>query len=452
MEGSFLSDPNFQHELLKFLVHDRTFLKEASHLLTVKDFRSIDRHADNKREIVAGVALNFWQKNREPVGKLLNVELMQHARVSGWNKDNRERLLKYGKRLTNNQPKAATAILEKVQQYRWDVELASTMTKMQDMMETGTLTPDEFISIARHAVESVGKEIDSPKDIFDMKELENRIARRMVQNQRQRFPVLMIDPIDRLIRIIARRHMGLVLAPYGRGKTLFFVWLALAYVLQGYNVLHFTLEDPREDVEDRFDAAITSLPLVRLPELPNRLKKKFKRYMRLVRSRLKIVDGTEGEITMGAVENIWEQERNRGFTADAVIIDYDDEIRPMRKQSEKRFELADIYRDFRQFIARRDLLGWIASQTGRKSEELKIIGGHHVAEDISKMRKASFAMSLGQGDWGEESIYCWIAKHRYDMSHVGANICMDKKRAIFYDREMTLQKEMTELVKEETAV
>lgn len=450
MKGSYLNDAHFQDELIRFLIYDRNFLKEASHLLKAEDFKKLHQHGGNERKAIAEMTLDFWRKYREPVGKLFKVELQEYAQKTGWRDENRERLFEYGEALTNGHKRVAPdAALDKIRQYRLDLELAHAMGEMNDAMDKGILTADEFMAIARKAVEAVGKEPGRPTSIFSDRELEQRIIRRALQQRVQRFPVLLIDPIDRMVRVIARKHLGLVLAPYGRGKTLFFVWLALAYTLQGYNVLHFTLEDPREDVEDRFDAAITSLPIGRLADLPNRVREKFQRYKRMLRTRLKIVDGTDGGITIGAIENIWEQERNRGFAADVVIVDYDDEIRPERKQEERRMEFADIYRDFRSVIARHELIGWTASQTSRKSEDLKIIGGKYIAEDISKIRKASFAMSLGQGDWGEESIFLWIAKHRYDMQHVGANICTDKARALFYDRDATLKKEIEERDKTE---
>ena len=37
----------------------------------------------------------------------------------------------------------------------------------------------------------------------------------------------------------------------------------------------------------------------------------------------------------------------------------------------------------------------------------------------------SFCNVFGNGRW-EKISFLWIAKHRYDMSHIGANICTDK--------------------------
>ena len=436
---------HFVDELLSFLVNDREFLKAASYLLTEEDFGKIQAHEGMERQIIARLALNFWNRYKEPLGKLLRVELQEYLRTQKWNEKTNQRLLDYGDSLTNGHKRIAPDLLmDKVKKYKVERKLRLAMTEMTSMIELGTFTTDSFLKLAREAVESVSKGETRPVDIFSDKELERRITRRLLQQRRERFPVLLIDPIDRVIRVIARKHLGLILAPYKRGKSLFFIWLALAYILQGLNVLYFTLEDPREDVEDRFDACATYLPISRLVEMQNKFRDRFQRYRRLVRSKLKVVDATDGTMTVSGIENAYERERNRGFMADALIVDYDDEIRPMRKQVERRFEFADIYRDFRAVLARHGLLGWTASQTRRDSEDLKIIGGKHLAEDVSKIRKASFAMSLGKGEWGEESIFLWVAAHRYDQMHVGGNIITDKERSLFYDRDKTLEREELE--------
>jgi hypothetical protein len=159
----------------------------------------------------------------------------------------------------------------------------------------------------------------------------------------------------------------------------------------------------------------------------------------LVRRQLKIFDGTGGGITVARIEQIIMRERERGFMADAVIIDYDDEIAPLVKQKERRFEFADIYRDLRQMIARLGLIGWIAAQTQRDTESLKILSGDRVAEDISKLRKVTMAISMGRGDpdWGSDAIYLWIAAHKFDQQHVGCHVvpCLD--RMLIFDREAT---------------
>src|SRR5258708_28410148 len=154
-EDSFLNDPHFQEVLLGFLIHDREFCKTASHMLTREDFKGIDKGAGNERMAVAGLALDFYNRYRQPVGKLFKVELIEYARKTGWKEANKSRLLEYGDTLSSNGHKrvAPDAALEKVKSYKIELELARAIDLMQNHLETGTLSVEEFLKIAREACE-----------------------------------------------------------------------------------------------------------------------------------------------------------------------------------------------------------------------------------------------------------------------------------------------------------
>ena len=114
-DDSFLADPHFQDVLLGFLVHDREFCKSVSHMLTREDFKGLDKNAGNERMAIAELALDFYNRYRQPVGKMLKVELIDYARKTGWKEASKTRLLEYGDTLTSNgnkriAPDAALAV------------------------------------------------------------------------------------------------------------------------------------------------------------------------------------------------------------------------------------------------------------------------------------------------------------------------------------------------------
>lgn len=454
-------DPNFQDEMIRFLANDREFLRVASRILLPEDFPKVGVDDSFERKVIATISLNFWNHYKEPVGKLLRAEVLEHIRQreqsddkkfkdeqKGYNPESIKRLLEYVEHCSPSKKRiAGDAILQRVRDYKTHVWMIKASDQLMNYAKSNSLTIERFKTLTTEGLKGVSNDIPAPSDIFSEEELESRISRRALQVKRERFPVLLIDPLDSMIRVIARKHMGLVLAPYKRGKTMLFIFMALAYALQGLNVLFFTLEDPKEDIEDRFDAAIANMPLSRIAEMPDVVRHRFMRFKRLLKARLKVVDGTDGTTTVAAIEATWQQERNEGFTADVIIIDYDDEIRPQKKQPERRFEFAEIYKDLRAVLARTGCIGWTASQTSRASEDLKIISGKHVAEDISKVRKASFVLSLGKGDWGPDSIFLWVAAHRYDRQDVGCHILTNKKNGLFYDRDATVKREKEERAK-----
>jgi replicative DNA helicase len=224
------------------------------------------------------------------------------------------------------------------------------------------------------------------------------------------------------------------------GKSLMLAQLAVTYAKQNLKVLYFTLEDPISEVEDRLDASLANIPIEKLHLLPNKLKKRFKKFSVKISNRIRIVDCTDEGISVDGIEDEWEKHRDQGFDADVIIIDYDDEIIPPRQykdSSGRRMEFHDIYKALRQLAARRNVIVWTAAQTKRLPEKTKIISGDKLAEDISKIRKATLAIGIGQGETHADARYIYVAGHKRGRSKFGFEIMIRPHYGMFFDRDRT---------------
>ncbi len=446
--ASYFQDPSFQDQLLAFLIKDRNFLKRCAEMLEPADFRPRKSQA-MERWVISQLALDYWNKYRQPIKGMLKAEIISYARKANLSTRKEEEIIYYAKKIRKIKCVAAEALEDKVIEFKKEKLKTDAVQELIDSQAAGTLSDERWLEICQNAVERFAPRSFTISDYLEEDELEKRIDRRAT-TVATRFPMLFIDPIDQNIRTVGRGHVGLLLGPYKSMKSLGLIHLATIYPLQALNVLYFTLEDPKDDVEDRFDAAMTALPIARLNDLPRRLRNRFLRTKELLRARIKIVDGTDGGITLAKVEEIFLEQRNKGFVADVLIIDYDDEIVPPRKRENRRDEFADIYRGFRRLASKYDVILWTAAQTQRGTAQLKVIGGDHAAEDISKIRKVSFCLGLGRGDWGEDSKYLWVAAHKYDRDQIGWNIKTDRSRMLFYDRDATMKMLAEEPEKEDS--
>ncbi len=441
--NNFFDDEDFQDSLVALLCRDPKLLQDCSHILTPSDFKPLrGMRWGRPRWVVAEQALSYYQKYHEPPGRLLKAHVLEYIHSIGMADRQVQEIRDYLKFLRVLKPESPAAISDKVIHYKRQRLKAQTIQEMVNLQSSGELTDEKWYELSRKAVSTFEHQEHLSTDYFE--NLANRMERRRLHNSSSNhLPVLFIDPLDSLIRkMLGPGQFGTVLAPPKRGKSLFLEWIALAYVIQHLNVLYFTLEDPQSEVEDRFDAAVTRVPIHRLSEKPSTVQRRFRQYRRIVRSKLRIVDGTQGGVSVPRIEQIMLRERESGFMPDALIVDYDDEIVPTAKHKERRFEFADIYRDLRQLAARYQLIVWTAAQTQRGTESLKILSGDRLAEDYSKIRKVTVALGLGQGDWCPDSIYLYVAGHKHDIQHVGCHIVPDKSRMIIYDREKTKEWEM----------
>lgn len=446
MASGYFKDPDFQQKLVMFLCKDRNFLKNVAPMLKAKDFEP-RKGGTPELYYIADIALNFWREYGEPIGGMLRTEVQDLARKKKLSDKSRERLLDIVDGIRKADGLVAVEALErKVVEYKARRARQAAVAEIIQLEEDNALDNEKLVKICSRVLKNFG----SPYTIVDyFEDMNTRVSRRRLEKLRK-WPHIFIDPIDERIRVLSRGNIGLALAQYKVGKSVFLVWLAYAYALQGYKVLYFTLEDPREEVEDRLDSLFTRVAIKSLINTPIKVKNRFKQAKSIIKAKIKIVDGTEGGMSVAMIESIWDQERNKGYAADLVIIDYDDEIEPPKHygsdKGARRFEFADIYRELRRFASRRKIYLWTAAQAKRGKEDQTIISGKDTAEDISKIRKVAFCMGIGRNpDFGVNGRYLYIAAHKYDQSHIGFNTVGDFTCGVFYDREDTVEAEATVL-------
>lgn len=436
---SYFRDPDFQQNLVAFLCRDRNFLKRTSGLLSAEDFKP-RKGGDPYLYYLAQIALKFYSDYGGPVGGLLRTEAYDFAKEHKLSDRQRSKLFDVVNEVKHNSHLVAVeALEEKVKKYKQRRALREAVQELAEMEESGSLNAARFRSITNEALDKADS--GRVKIIDYLGTLPERQSRRRL-TANITYPFLMIDELDTEIRTTRRGTLSMWLAKYKVGKSVAFAHLDIAYAMQGFNVLHFTLEDSGEDVEDRLDASVSAIPLRKLNDLPKRLRKRFNRMKEKIAGRIKIVDLSEGGATVARIRQIWEQERNRGFMADMVLIDYDDEIEPVgvyKGESAKRMGFAEIYRDLRRFAKQCDIWVWIAAQARRGKEDQMVIRGDDAAEDISKLRKVALCLGIGAGpkSWGNNSRHLFVAAHRHDKNKFGISIMGDFERAILYDREAT---------------
>jgi replicative DNA helicase len=437
MSTSWFKDAEFQEHLLSFVCKDRVFLKKCGYLLNKNDFKP-GRDETDERYIVAQLALDFWKKHKSPIGGMLRTEIAAYIEDHGVNDKKRRLLRKVVDKLydaSHNVP--VSALEDRVITYLKRKLLKDATEEILDLQAEGELSVDKFLEVARELRQYSGKQKRRVSDFLEESEFVSRQQRRAEEATRKR-PLLFIDDLDSRTRMLGRGDLGLVVGLYKKGKSLLLAHIADAYAKQGLKVLYLTLEDPKEEVEDRMDASLAYMPIEKLGQLPRRLKKRFKKFSKRISGRIRIVDCTDGKLTVGEIDEIFEQQRDEGFVADVIIVDYDKELIPSRRHKERRFEFEEIYTELRQLASRKNCILWTAAQTKRLKESVKVITGDMIGEDIGKAQKVTMMIGLGQGESHPDARYLFIALHKRGRAQIGCEIMANPSRGLIYDREATI--------------
>lgn len=436
-------DKELRLQLLRACVRDVSFLKATHSDIDPEIF------PEDEERLVATAALTFYTNYTEPIGAFLRTkvqELVEKEKLGSERKTKLKELLTAIQSGTRDLV-SVKALKDQVKLLKKNAFYEKAVDKVCRAYEKGELSPEVLSQLVDQASKELSTNGHIAKDYLE--ELENRIARREY-NRKRKYPLLLIDPLDEKIDAIGRGHVGLYLAPYASGKGMALVHTTMSYALQGLNVLHFTLEDPVDEVEDRLDANIAGVALKRLVAFPKKIRKQFQIKKEQVRGKIKIIDATEGGWTISKIDHVWEYEANAGFIADAVVVDYDDELESEEKfkgDNAKRMIFDSVYKRFRQFAAKRNVIGWTAAQGTRASENKKYVTGRDAAEDISKIRKVFLAIGIGRDPDISDKKYLYVCRHRLDRSRFAVSIMSNYAGGVFYDREETIEMQKIEAEK-----
>lgn len=440
MDGEFLD------ALLGYITHDIAFCRAYGHLFDLEDFATRAAADHNEREIVAGIILENWRRFKEPIGEQLKAAVMDAARKHRLPDSRRAKLLHYGRRVFNSARTAPDSIAERYLEFKKEALLGRILDDTLEKHAAQELTIKAFGAQVEKLLHLEAR-LAPPAALFnDAEAMEDRLRARENFQHTQGYWTL-IDGLDDLLETPPRKgYFCLALALAKFGKSTFLSHIAIAGVIQRAKVLYITLEDDRGIVEARHDAIISGVKLRELGRNTAKVRSANKRFWANVRGRLKIVDGTGSSWKVSDVEALYLREKEQGFDADIVIVDYYLELDSVQQHREYRWKSDEISRDLRRFAAKRNVLLWTAHQSRIDADTMtaKEMGMGNSAEDRGLARKVHLMLGFGQGDLDMagapshvHNIYVHIAASKFTPSKVGCNIITDYSKALFYDAEET---------------
>ena len=210
---------------------------------------------------------------------------------------------------------------------------------------------------------------------------------------------LMIPKIDAIMRGgMEPGKMGVFMGPSSRGKTLTLVHAGAAALRAGKTVVHITLEVSDRDVELRYDANISGIPINTLvKDHATQLKRVKSAILHRVRGKLFIKQwGCNEASTQDVIAYLHMLRNTRNVSPHLVLIDYADLLRAAKARDQLRFELSEITRTLSQIAKDFNCAVWTASQTNRSAFSHIELSLQDAAECIDKVQIADVVIGLCQ--------------------------------------------------------
>ena len=254
---------------------------------------------------------------------------------------------------------------------------------------------------------------------------------------------------------LSRGELGVVLAPYGVGKTTILTKIANSAYNEGYNVLQVVFEDMTDVIKRKHLACWSGIDLNDLTERKEEVLAKHKEVTSNRTNDLRIRKFSSEGVTMQTIKSFVRHEISNGFKPDIIVLDYIDCVESVKQYSDEWSGEGNVMRGFESMLSEFSLVGWTAVQGNRSSISADVVTGDQMGGSIKKAQIGHFIMSVARSLAQKESARATIAvlKSRFGRDGVVFEDCTFDNGKVHIDTETSqtfLGYEKTQEVKKES--
>jgi len=238
-----------------------------------------------------------------------------------------------------------------------------------------------------------------------------------------------IRKIDQQIQGLARKELGFIFAPSGKGKTRFLINFAVNALRGGYSVNYITVAD-QDTVEliPRFDTCILGYAAMWGSQInAELLRTRHQEAWPQLKGKLKIIDFTDRECHLKDIERVI-----REHSSDLLIVDHaDDIVSPFSSDpAVTRHSLRHIYLSLKGLAVKHKIPIWTASQSHDGSWYKRQVSQEELAEaKLGKATGASIILGFSGGPNPIDGvIYCTIVKARRNYTERNFTLNIDSEK------------------------
>jgi hypothetical protein len=371
---------SFQIKLVKQMIEDIKFSESIIDIISPNYF-------DNEyiRLIIASV--KDYKDSYETIPTYDTIKQIIKAEVR---RDiARESALEMVKEVINSDSKDCLHTQEVAIKFCKQQELKKANQKIQKILDTGDFDRyEECEEILKQAL-TIGDVTDDGIDVFH--------AIEDVLSDDFRSPIQTgIVGLDNLMDGgLAKGELGVILAPFGVGKTTLVTRMANTAYNLGYNVVQIFFEDNPKVIQRKHITCWTEIPLNELTENREQVKEILPRFKskegNLILKKM-ASDGT----TIPQIRQYLRKLTSNGMKPDVVFVDYIDCIAPTKQFKDEWSGEGNVMRQFETMISELDIVGWTAIQGNRSSIGANVVQADMIGGSIKKGQIGHFIVSVAK--------------------------------------------------------
>jgi replicative DNA helicase len=238
---------------------------------------------------------------------------------------------------------------------------------------------------------------------------------------------------------LSRGELGVILAPYGVGKTTIMTKLANTAYNLGYNVLQIVFEDLEPVIKRKHYACWSGveLGLLDTDEYKDQVIQCVKDKVQGKENDLIIKKFPSEGITMNHIKSYVRHMISTGFNPDLIVLDYIDVVESTKRYNDEWSGEGNVMRAFESMLHEYGIVGWTAVQGNRSSVSSDLVTGDQMGGSIKKAQIGHFIMSIAktlpQKEAGRATLA--VLKSRFGKDGVVYEDCVFDNGKVIIDTE-----------------
>jgi len=207
---------------------------------------------------------------------------------------------------------------------------------------------------------------------------------------------------------LSKGELGVILAPFGVGKTTMVTKIANSAKNEGNNVLQIFFEDNPKVIQRKHISCWTGTNLNDLKNHKEEIKERLEIESENI-GQLKLKKFSSDGTTIPHIKQYIRKLIAQGFRPDMVLIDYIDCVQSSKQFKESWDAEGNVMRQFETMLSELDIAGWTAVQGNRSSINAEVVEANQIGGSIKKGQIGHFIVSIAKSLEQKESGHANIA-------------------------------------------
>jgi len=419
----FTFDKSFQEKIVQAMILDRIWASQFSEVLEVEYFQ----YAYLK--LIVGKYLNYYKTYKEfPTAELLGQIIAKNLKETGADSIIRDQIKEFfmSRIRTDKDLTDLPYVKEQSLQFCKRSAIHKALIRCVELANSEKLEDQEKIFAEVKKAASAGNENTVGLDLFE------EISARYSETYRRTIGtgIKELDQREILNGGLGAGELGVVVAASGVGKSHILVHLGCQAILQGKNVVYYTLELNERMTGIRFDSHLMGINSSDCYKYQDIITKFYKDNADKL-GKLRIKYYPTGGATVSTLRSHLDKLAAQGFRPDLVIVDYAGIMRSTERYELLRLELKKISEELRGFAGELDIPVWTALQSNKEGANAEVVDMTNLAEAFAQAHIADFILGIARPTKIKSTGYCTIhiAKNRAGRDGISLNSHLDTARS-----------------------